>query len=287
MSATEQVMTSYEDDEEYDEDVSAVRQTKVLSLRVDGPARGVSFGFLAMLPLFVAYELAGPGEPGHPRAVAEAMLFSPFTRLGAPDVALARRLILAVLFVAALVSFHLQVRREHGAALGPRFARTLIEGALGALVLGPVLFAAAEVASPYVGAMTLGGGGGGPTADRAGFVMGGAAYEEVIFRLGALSVLWLLSKQFLTWLGANPGAARLGAVTVASVGSALLFAGFHLEAFTGWLGPGGEPFDAAVFTWRATAGILLAALFLWRGLGVAAWSHAFFNLALLVGALPR
>ena len=280
-------MTSFEDEYDDEED-PPVSQAKVLSLRVDGPARGVSFGFLAMLPLFVAYELAGPGEPGHPRAVAEAMLFSPFTRLGAPDVVLARRLILAVLTIAALVSFYLQVRREHGAALGPRFARTLIEGALGSLVLGPVLFAAAEVASPYVGAMTLGGGSaGGPTADRAGFVMGGAAYEEVIFRLGALSVLWLLSKQFLTWLGAVPGAARLGAVTVASIGSALLFAGFHLEAFTGWLGPGGEPYDAAVFTWRATAGILLAALFLWRGLGVAAWSHAFFNLALLVGALPR
>ena len=126
-------MTSYEDEYDDEED-PPVSQAKVLSLRVDGPARGVSFGFLAMLPLFVAYELAGPGEPGHPRAVAEAMLFSPFTRLGAPDVVLARRLILAVLTIAALVSFYLQVRREHGAALGPRFARTLIEGALGGII---------------------------------------------------------------------------------------------------------------------------------------------------------
>lgn len=279
-------MATYEEDDEEFED-EPVSQAKVLSLRVDGPARGVSFGFLAMLPLFIAYEFAGPGEPGHPRAVAEAILFSPFQRLGAADVVDARRVIVGVLAVAALVSFQLQVRREQGAALAPRFARTLIEGALGSLVLGPVLFAAAEVASPYVGTMTLSvGSASGPTAARAGFVMGGAAYEEIVFRLGALSVLWLLSRQFFTWLGAAPGAARLGAVTVASVGSALLFAGFHLEAFTGWLGPGGEAYDAAVFTWRATAGILLAALFLWRGLGVAAWSHAFFNLALLIGALP-
>lgn len=278
---------SEEDDEEQAED-APISQAKVLSLRVDGPARGASFGFLAMVPLFIAYELSGAGAPGEPRAVAEAILSLPLSRLGVGDPVDVRRLTLGALAVAALISFQLQVRREHGAALGPRFARTLIEGLIGALVLGPVLYAASEVASPYVGAMTVGAGdGAGPTASRAGFVMGAAAYEEIVFRLGALSVLWLLSKQCLIWLGAVPGAARLGAVTLATVGSAALFAAFHLASFTGWLGPGGEAYDPAVFLWRSTAGVLLAALFLWRGIGVAAWSHAFFNLALLVGALPR
>ncbi|MGD2019094.1 MAG: CPBP family glutamic-type intramembrane protease [Planctomycetota bacterium] len=274
------------EDEEYDE-AEPLPQTRLLSLRVDGPARGVAFGFLAMLPLFAAYEASGAGSPGHPRAVAEVVLSLPLTRTGLPDPVLARRVVLGALAVLALICFQLQVRREGGAALGPRFARTLLEGALGALVLGPVLYAAAEVASPYVGAMTVGAGDGvRPTASTAGFVLGSAAYEEVVFRLGALSVLWLLVQRGLTWIGAVPGATRLAAVTLATVGSAAVFAAFHLETFTSWLGPGGESYDPAVFTWRATAGILLAALFLWRGIGVAAWSHALFNLALLVGALP-
>jgi len=180
---------SEEDDEEQAED-APISQAKVLSLRVDGPARGVSFGFLAMVPLFIAYELSGAGAPGEPRAVAEAILSFPLSRLGVGDPVDVRRLTLGALAVAALISFQLQVRREHGAALGPRFARTLIEGLIGALVLGPVLYAASEVASPYVGAMTVGAGdGAGPTASRAGFVMGAAAYEEIVFRLGALSVL--------------------------------------------------------------------------------------------------
>ncbi|MDG1050436.1 MAG: CPBP family glutamic-type intramembrane protease [Planctomycetota bacterium] len=283
-------MVEYDDEDDGADEEEPISQARVLSLRVDGPARGVAFGFLTMLPLFLAYELTGAGEPGQPRAVAEAILCFPLSRLGAVDLVEARRIGLGALAVAALIAFQLQVRREHGAALGPRFVRTLLEGLIGALVLGPVLFAASEVASPYVGTMTVGAGSGaglGATAARAGFVIGGAAYEEIVFRLGALSLLWLLSKRCLTWLGAVPGASRLGAVTLASVGSAALFAAFHLQTFTAWLGPGGEPYDAAVFTWRATAGVLLAALFLWRGIGVAAWSHAFFNLALLVGALPR
>lgn len=282
-------MVSYaEDDGEEGPEDEPISQAKVLSLRVDGPARGASFGFLAMVPLFLTYELAGAGAPGAPRAVAEAILTFPFSRLGVGDPVQVRRLALAAVAVASLIYFHLQVRREHGAALGPRFARTLIEGVIGALVLGPVLYAASEVASPYVGTMTVGAGTGSPpTASRAGFVMGAAAYEEIVFRLGTLSILWLVCKQCLVWLGAVPGAARLGAITLATVGSAALFASLHLASFTGWLGPGGEAYDPAVFLWRGTAGVLLAAVFLWRGLGVAAWSHAFFNLALLVGALPR
>lgn len=277
----------YDDLEEEDEQ-EPVPQTRVLSLRVDGPARGAAFGFLAMLPLLLAYEASGAGTAGHPRAVAEAIVCLPFDRLGLADPVLARRTALGALAVAALVSFQLQVRRAGGAALGPRFLRTLLEGLIGALVLGPVLYAASEVASPFVGAMVVGVGEGvTPTAGRAGFVLGSAAYEEVVFRLGLLSVLWLITRRFVSWLGAVPLAARLLAAAVSATGSAALFAAFHLEAFTGWLGPGGEVYDPAVFTWRATAGILLAALFLWRGLGVAAWAHAFFNLALLVGALPR
>jgi hypothetical protein len=52
------------------------------------------------------------------------------------------------------------------------------------------------------------------------------------------------------------------------------------------LGRGGEPFRAAVFTWRLFAGILLGTLFRWRGPGVAAWSHALFDLFLSTGAGP-
>ena len=70
------------------------------------------------------------------------------------------------------------------------------------------------------------------------------------------------------------------------LGSATLFAAAHLAAYTAWLGPGGEPYDASVFTWRLLAGILLGLVFRWRGPGVAAWTHGLFNLALLLGAGP-
>ena len=72
----------------------------------------------------------------------------------------------------------------------------------------------------------------------------------------------------------------------AALGSAAFFAAFHLAPFVGWLGRGGESFDAAVFSYRFLAGLLLALVFRWRGPGVAAWTHGWFNLALLIGAGP-
>jgi hypothetical protein len=48
----------------------------------------------------------------------------------------------------------------------------------------------------------------------------------------------------------------------------------------------GEPFDSSTFTWRFLGGCLLGALQRWRGLGVVAWTHALFNLAMLLGAGP-
>ena len=66
--------------------------------------------------------------------------------------------------------------------------------------------------------------------------------------------------------------------------TSLAFAAVHLEVLASHLGPGGEPYDPYVFLWRLLAGILLALLFRWRGPGVAAWCHACFNVALLLGA---
>ncbi len=114
----------------------------------------------------------------------------------------------------------------------------------------------------------------------------GAAWEELVFRIFAYGLLFLAARRLALFAGQGERAARWTAEGVGLIGSAALFAAFHLDLFSSWLGSGGEEFRAAAFTFRFFAGILLGALFRWRGPGVSAWSHGLFNLSLAIGVTP-
>lgn len=99
---------------------------------------------------------------------------------------------------------------------------------------------------------------------------GAGLYEEVLFRLLLLpAVAWLATR-----LGAGAAAAALWGV----VGSSLLFSLAH------YVGPLGDVFDIYSFTFRFLAGCFFAVLFELRGFGIAAGSHAAYDM--LVGLLP-
>jgi hypothetical protein len=244
----------------------------------------VSFGVLSMLPLLLGYEWAlGQAASGleSTRSIAEAILSTPLRPLGTDSATLVRRsLLLAVAFWGLVGSF------RHHVPVVPRLVRVLAEGALGAILLGPILAMTAEAAAPFVGTMMTGGVAGVPQLQRAAFVMGGAAFEEIVFRVLAVALAFLVLRQGAAWFGFGRRLSGLLAAIGATGVSAFLFAAFHTEIATAWLGFGGEAYDPALFTWRAASGVLLTVIVFWRGVGVAAWSHAFFNLALLIGVTP-
>jgi membrane protease YdiL (CAAX protease family) len=98
--------------------------------------------------------------------------------------------------------------------------------------------------------------------------VGAGVYEELVFRLLLMrGTLWLLQRV------AGMHGVAAGAVAVAT--SSLIFALFH------HVGPGAEPFTPEAFTFRSLAGLLLAGLFAFRGLAVAVYAHAFYDLLLL------
>jgi membrane protease YdiL (CAAX protease family) len=104
--------------------------------------------------------------------------------------------------------------------------------------------------------------------------------------MGLQGLLFLLVSRTLVFWLPHPPSVRWCSEILAVLLSALVFAAVHLALFTQVLGPGGEPYHPGIFLWRVLAGVLLAALFRWRGPGVAAWTHALFNLALAIGAGP-
>jgi membrane protease YdiL (CAAX protease family) len=99
--------------------------------------------------------------------------------------------------------------------------------------------------------------------------MGAGIYEELLFRLMLLpAVAWLLRL-----CGCAPAWSLAGGAVITS----LVFAGAH------HLGTLGEPFQWYAFLFRTIAGLFFAALFIYRGFGIAAGTHAAYDM--LVGLI--
>ena len=73
-------------------------------------------------------------------------------------------------------------------------------------------------------------------------------------------------------LGWRPRVAAVCAVVV----SALIFSAFH------YIGPYGDPLELRSFVFRTIAGLAFSALYLLRGFGITAWTHAIYDILVLV-----
>ena len=251
--------------------------------RDDNPFTGLSLGFLAMTPLFLAYEWGLAASPGAAENTGRVVLGMFLRPLGSAA-PWARWILLAVLFVAALARV-----RALGLRVRPGVARTIVEGAGFALLLGPALVFLQSLTLPWLPPLPPAGdptGGGGPALAGVATVFGGAAWEELLFRVGVYSFLYWLTLRFVQALGGGPRLGRPAAEVIGLLGSALAFAMAHMAPFLVLLGGGGHEFDASLFTWLTLAGILLGLLFRLRGPGVGAWTHGLFNAALWIGIDP-
>lgn len=282
-----------DEDEWEDEDWEEEEELKDDSSHPTSPRQrrrhltGVCLGFLSMAPLFLVYELGVRANGGALRNSSELTLFRALEPLGEyADVT--RWIALVVLAVAALV-----VCFRRGVVLLPEAGRIALEGAVGALALGPLVLICVRLFGDGISAFEVHAAsqtpspGTSPALSDAALVVGGAAYEELLFRVLGFSLVFLLSRRVAQFFGASEKLGRVASEGFAALMSSLLFAAFHLAAFlpSGW--GGGEEFDSGVFAWRVLAGLFLCVLFRWRGPGVAAWTHGLFNLALLVGAGPE
>lgn len=240
---------------------------------------GLPLGFLSLLPLFLAYEWVQRAVDAAPRNTAEAVLTLPLAPLG-ERLQLARIVVLCGLAVlCARAIFHAEL------GLLARAGRVVLEGFVAAVVLGPLLILLQrllELPAPPLAADL-------PRAPALAEGLrhaSGAAWEECLFRLCIQCGLAFLLREAARFFLGTERLARIGAAALSIVLTAIVFAALHLAPFVALVGEGGEPFEGGIFAWRAIAGLLLGLLFRLRGMGVAAWAHAFFNLALFVGAGP-
>jgi hypothetical protein len=100
--------------------------------------------------------------------------------------------------------------------------------------------------------------------------LGAGIYEELLFRVILVSGLAWLGGKVFRW---SPPATGFFAVTL----GALIFSAFH------YIGPYGDSLELGSFTFRLIAGLLFSGLYLLRGFGITAWTHALYDVFLAVG----
>jgi membrane protease YdiL (CAAX protease family) len=262
--------------------VVAARAARLREAPLASPSRSLSLGYLAMLPLLVAYEAAVASEPASPRNWGELVLGLVLRPLGA-SADIGRW---AGLALCAVLAFGIAKRRD--ARIGAGVARIVLEGIAAAAVLGPLMVIAVRSLDGLVPALDVSWD---PTAAPPGLVdtalvFGAGAWEELLFRVGAYSFVYWLALRFATALGRSEPFSRGFADLSGLALSSLAFALAHFDPFHRWLGLSARPFDGGLFAWLCLGGALLGVLFRWRGPGVAAWAHGLFNVLLWIGVDP-
>lgn len=122
-----------------------------------------------------------------------------------------------------------------------------------------------------------------------GFIMslGAGFYEELTFRvilfgLGAKLFLWFLGKERVELTGTSITTTRtfslrsMAIMFAWAVGCAVVFSGVH------YVGAMSDTFQLTSFTFRLVLGLILTLIYVTRGFAAAVWTHAIYDVWVLV-----
>lgn len=230
------------------------------------------YSLLFVLPLFLLYEGlaaalgAAPGA-AHVRNAADVALKTPFMLVSGSRGSLAFFATVVAVCVFLVARDMMRVREP----LSPRtFGLMLAESAVLALLLGVVVgsitqrllgLSIATQAGTTLASMGPG--------TKLMLALGAGLYEELLFRVLLVGGLAM----GLRWLA---GGKAWVSGTIAAVVGALIFSVFH------YVGEFGDQLELASFTYRAIAGLAFSGLYLSRGFGITAWTHALYDVYVMV-----
>jgi membrane protease YdiL (CAAX protease family) len=233
--------------------------------------RAPRYSLTFALPLLALYELLAFTLSGHAMAGvrngADVLLKSLFIQFGGRDGLIAFGALL-IGTGAVLVWRDLQ----RGGSIRPRYfllmaaesvayalAFGMVVGMLTGLLLGGIVLAHPAGLALPAAELSL--------ASQLVISLGAGIYEELLFRVLLVGSLAWLGRAVFGWRPAWAG-------VFATLLGALIFSAFH------YIGPYGDRLELPSFTFRALAGIVFSALYLTRGLGITAWTHALYDVFL-------
>ncbi|NBC17115.1 MAG: CPBP family intramembrane metalloprotease [Bacteroidetes bacterium] len=237
-------------------------------------SRTATYGFLAALPLLLLYEvmilIANTGQTYGVRISAEIWIKRVLASIGLVGIH-----VLTIIVVLVGVAIFFYERRKDIPIRSQYFGWIVAESAVYAVVVAflvstvvGVIFAAAPVRvelliPPQLAEQSL--------WTRLALSIGAGIYEELVFRVLLVGGLYLALKHALPQV-------RYAYVLAAVVG-ALLFSGVH------YVGALGDAFTVGSFMFRFLFGLALNVIFLARGFGVAAWTHALYDVMIVTGLM--
>jgi hypothetical protein len=226
-------------------------------------ARNLFTSLVLVFPLFLAYQVGVlytlPLLNG-----ADFLTVFLFRNLGLTTTAYLgyTALVAAAFLVAVLI---LRRRQQFDPAL---VWRVLLESAIYALTMGAlIVFVMTRVFG--ISPRLAGGVASQGVIGRVVMSFGAGVYEETVFRLGLMAGLAAL---FERGFGFRRSVAMLAGLGLSSVA----FSAMH------HIPPYGDPFTVGVFTFRVLAGACFGLLFWYRGFAVAVYTHALYDLWVLV-----
>lgn len=167
-----------------------------------------------------------------------------------------------------------------GQALQPaKFAQIAVEGVVYAFVMRFIgSYVVAKIFAATGGKIAMGG--------FVGFIMslGAGFYEEltyrvVLFGLGAKFLIWVATRQDVSLAGSTTPKVSLRGLLVAiawSIVCAGVFSGVH------YVGAIHDEFELKSFVFRFVLGMVLTLIFVTRGFAAAVWTHALYDVWVLV-----
>lgn len=221
------------------------------------------YSYLLSLPLLLLYEFliifSQPGQNFIVRISVDSWIKSLFTYFGLDALSI-------TLFIAALAGLGILYRdRKKLAGVKKRyfFYMTLESMVYAILLAFTISFVVQSVllldANTYLKEMSK--------LQLFALSLGAGLYEELFFRVILISVLVFLITRFFSkkWL----------AYMVSALIAAFLFSAVH------YIGEFGDPFTIGSFLFRFLFGLALNGIYVLRGFGTAAWTHALYDLLVI------
>jgi len=233
-------------------------------------SRAHRYSVLFALPLLLGYEalaamLAAPGK-AELRNGADAMLRAAFTAVAGPYGTLIFMAAIILLGV-GLVARDLKLSKDR--LYWRVFLGMLAESVALAGLFGIVVGITTAKLIGSLQALSISPIQSTPWATRLMLSLGAGLYEELFFRVLLVGGLAAGARIILGF------SKRLSAV-LAAVAGALIFSAFH------YIGPYGDELQLQSFIFRALSGLAFSGLYLTRGFGITAWTHALYDAFLLL-----
>ena len=229
--------------------------------------KGLLYSFLAALPLFIIYEvlilLTAPTTEIIVR-ISVDLWFKQLLQLIGLDALNISLLIVLTVGIFILI----QKREELNELRVGYFGVMLVESTLWAILIALISSSLTNLILPGMALQS------GESAVQLSYIqkltlsLGAGLYEELFFRVLLVSLLiWIFNK----WFGSKSWASYASAILL----SAILFSAAHYS------GNMGDPFTMSSFLFRFIFGVILNGLYVWRGFGVTAWTHALYDIIVI------